>query len=151
VTPTKQHYWKKIEVREEGGTPQIIGSIRAGLAVHLKERVGTEKIEQIELACSRWVLEQWTGMPGLCVMGPHSVPKLPIFSFVVRHVDSGRFLHHNFVSSLLNDVFGIQSRGGCMCAGPYAQVLPIKPVLGAVARQLACRYGGNLEFASFSP
>ena len=58
----------------------------------------------------------------LYVTGPHAVPKLPIFSLVVQHRDSGRFLHHNYVSSVLNDVFGIQSRGGCMCAGPYAQV-----------------------------
>ena len=49
--------------------------------------------------------------------------RLPVFSFLIRHEDSGLFLHHNFVSSLLNDLFGIQSRGGCACAGPYAQVL----------------------------
>ena len=49
--------------------------------------------------------------------------KLPIFSFVIKHQESGRLLHHNFVCVLLNDLFGIQSRGGCACAGPYAQVI----------------------------
>ena len=59
MTPTKQHYWKNIEVREEGGTPQIIGSIRAGLAVQLKEKVGSQQIEAVELTLSKKVLEKW--------------------------------------------------------------------------------------------
>ena len=59
MTPTKQHYWKNIEVREEGGTPQIIGSIRAGLTVQLKEKVGSQQIEAVELAYSKKVLEKW--------------------------------------------------------------------------------------------
>ena len=62
MTPTTQHYWKNIELREEGGTPQIIGSIRAGLAVHLKEAVGTDTIEEIELAYSRKIMKEWSGM-----------------------------------------------------------------------------------------
>ena len=63
MTPTTQHYWQDIEVREEGGTPQIIGSIRAGLAVQLKEKVGSQCIEAIELACTEKVLERWNGLP----------------------------------------------------------------------------------------
>lgn len=62
MTPTKQHYWKNIEVREEGGTPQIIGSIRAGLALQLKEAVGSEVIEAIELTLTQNVLAQWEGI-----------------------------------------------------------------------------------------
>ena len=41
---------------------------------------------------------------------------------LIHHPDSGKILHHNFVSVLLNDLYGIQARGGCACAGPYAQV-----------------------------
>ena len=59
----------------------------------------------------------------LIILGNLKTSRLPIFSFLIRHKDTGLFLHHNFVSSLLNDLFGIQSRGGCACAGPYAQVL----------------------------
>jgi len=47
---------------------------------------------------------------------------LSIVSFVVR-APSGRYLHHNYVVALLNDLFGIQSRGGCSCAGPYGHRL----------------------------
>lgn len=52
-----------------------------------------------------------------------SLERLPVLSFVVRHPQSGLLLHHNFVCAVLNDVFGIQARGGCACAGPYAQDL----------------------------
>lgn len=47
---------------------------------------------------------------------------LPVFSFLIYNPQAGRFLHHNFVASLLNDLYGIQARGGCACAGPYAMV-----------------------------
>ena len=46
--------------------------------------------------------------------------RLPILSFIVKHKHTGKYLHHNFVAAVLNDVFGIQARGGCACAGPYA-------------------------------
>lgn len=63
--------------------------------------------------------------PSLIVLGCSTDNKLPIFSFVIKQQPSGRLLHHNFVSAILNDLFGIQSRGGCACAGPYAQVITL--------------------------
>ena len=109
-------------MREEGGTPSIIGSIRAGLAIQLKEAVGTEWIMSREEELCRRVFREWESVEELIVVGPHSIPRLPVFSFLIRHPLTGRFLHHNFVCILLNDLFGIQARGGCSCAGPYAQV-----------------------------
>jgi hypothetical protein len=47
--------------------------------------------------------------------------KIPIISFNIKHKD--RILHPKFVTKLLNDLFGIQSRAGCSCAGPYGHVL----------------------------
>ena len=63
-------------------------------------------------------------VPGLFVLGPDpvSVPRLPVFSLLFLHPPSGRYLHHNYVCSILSDLFGIQARGGCSCSGPYAQV-----------------------------
>lgn len=59
--------------------------------------------------------------------GPETAHFLPIFSFIISH-HSGRMLHYNFVSALLNDLFGIQVRGGCMCAGPWTMnLLGLKP------------------------
>jgi len=68
--------------------------------------------------------------PNLVVLGNKDANRIPIYSFVIRHPESNRFLHHNYVSGLLNDLFGIQSRSGCACAGPYAQtLLGISPAL----------------------
>lgn len=71
----------------------------------------------------RKALEKWRPLSEtLVLLGNIDVPRLPIFSFLIRHPQSGLFLHHNFVCAILNDVFGIQARGGCACAGPYAEV-----------------------------
>lgn len=68
--------------------------------------------------------KRWKTCPNLIVLaGTTNTNKLPVFSFLIKHAESGRLLHHNFVSRLLNDLFGIQCRGGCMCAGPYAEQL----------------------------
>ena len=122
VTPLTHQYFKEIELREEGGTPSIVGAVRAGLAVQLKEAVGSESIMSLEEDLCRRVFSQWEAVKELVIVGPHHIPRLPVFSFLIRHPPSGKFLHHNFVCSLLNDLFGIQARGGCSCAGPYAQV-----------------------------
>lgn len=73
---------------------------------------------------SRQVLAHVRTIPELILLGSGSqnVKRLPIFSFMVRH-PRGTFLHHNFVCAVLNDVFGIQARGGCACAGRYAHDL----------------------------
>ena len=56
------------------------------------------------------------------LLGGLDAPRLPVFSFLVKHESSGTLVHHNLVSALLHDLFGIQARGGCACAGPYAMV-----------------------------
>ena len=124
--------------REEGGTPDVTGSLRAALAFKMEERVGVDAIHALETARARRVIDRLGGQPSeptalspalaLCVLGPTdpAVPRLPIVSFVVRW--AGRFLHHGFVSALLNDLYGVQARGGCACAGPYAlRLLGIQP------------------------
>jgi selenocysteine lyase/cysteine desulfurase len=108
--------------REEGGTPAIIESVRAGLVFQLKQAVGTATIrEQEERHLSRAVTA-WREEPGIELLGNLDARRLSIVSFIVRS-PSGRYLHHNYVVALLNDLFGIQSRGGCSCAGPYGHRL----------------------------
>lgn len=70
----------------------------------------------------RKAFEVWRKNPHITILGNNNARRLPIFSMLIRHEDSGKMLHHNFVSVLLNDLYGIQARGGCACAGPYAQV-----------------------------
>ncbi|MBL0215200.1 MAG: aminotransferase class V-fold PLP-dependent enzyme [Myxococcales bacterium] len=107
--------------REEGGTPAIIESIRAGLVFQLKEAVGAEAIREREVDFIDRAIASWSANPNLYILGNQSAWRLSIVSFVVRH--SKGYLHHNFIVALLNDLFGIQSRGGCGCAGPYGHRL----------------------------
>lgn len=109
--------------REEGGTPDVVGAIRAGLTFQLKQNVGWENIEKRDCELGKRIGSKLGSHSNLALLGPEwqEEARLPIVSFLVRH--ESRFLHYNFVSAVLNDVFGIQTRGGCMCAGPYAQRL----------------------------
>jgi selenocysteine lyase/cysteine desulfurase len=121
VNPLEHRYLEDPEVREEGGTPAIIESIRAGLVFQLKEAVGVDTIREREEHFIKRAVASWDKNPNINVLGNHDAWRLSIVSFVVRH--KGRYLHHNFVATLLNDLFGIQARAGCSCAGPYGHRL----------------------------
>jgi len=121
VNPTEHVYIEDQEHREEGGTPAIVESIRAGLVFHLKDTVGAGLIEEKEEAFVRRALKAWAANPNIHVLGNPDLPRLSIVSFVIRHGKQN--LHHDFVVAVLNDLFGIQSRGGCSCAGPYGHRL----------------------------
>jgi selenocysteine lyase/cysteine desulfurase len=121
VNPLEHVYLDDPEHREEGGTPAIIESIRAGLVFALKEAVGVETIRRREEDFIDRAIASWSAEPGIGILGNPELPRLSIVSFTVRH--DGRYLHHNFVVAVLNDLFGIQSRGGCSCAGPYGHRL----------------------------
>ena len=121
VNPTEHVYLDDVEHREEGGTPAIVESIRAGLVFQLKEAVGVAAIREREEDFIGRAIERWRANPALEILGNPALPRLSIVSFVVRH--EGRYLHHNYVVALLNDLFGIQARGGCSCAGPYGHRL----------------------------
>nr|CAD7460575.1 unnamed protein product [Timema tahoe] len=124
VSRDGHRYLQDTELREEGGTAAVVESVRAGLVMQLKETVGVPSIMLREDKITRMVLSHMRTIPELILLGSNSgsIKRLPIFSFMVRH-PRGVFLHHNFVCAVLNDVFGIQARGGCACAGPYAQDL----------------------------
>ncbi|CAM4950256.1 unnamed protein product [Rotaria socialis] len=119
VTRTQTEYVKDIETREEGGTPNILGSIRAGLVFHLKESVGCHTIETREDALVEKFFARFRNHHTLFVLGPSTVARLGIFSFLIYVPSIQKYLHHNFICVLLNDLFGIQVRSGCSCAGPY--------------------------------
>ncbi|OON27363.1 MULTISPECIES: aminotransferase class V-fold PLP-dependent enzyme [Micromonospora] len=121
VDPVGHRYLDDPVAREEGGTPAIVESIRAGLVFALKQAVGTEVIRAREERLWARALRRWSANPGIEVLGGTRARRLPIVSVQIRHGD--RHLHHNFVVALLNDLFGIQARGGCSCAGPYGHRL----------------------------
>jgi selenocysteine lyase/cysteine desulfurase len=121
VNPAEHRYLEDAVQREEGGTPAIVESIRAGLVFQLKEAVGAATIATLERSFIRRAVESWGANPNIELLGNLAAERLSIVSFVVRR--GPRYLHHNFVVALLNDLFGIQARGGCSCAGPYGHRL----------------------------
>jgi hypothetical protein len=126
VDPLGHRYLDDPVGREEGGTPAIVESIRAGLVFAVKQAVGTDLIQAREERFWRRALHRWDRNPSLEILGNRHARRLSIVSFRIRagSID-GRpgYLHHNFVVAVLNDLFGIQARGGCFCAGPYLQRL----------------------------
>lgn len=122
VNPEDHAYLTDPAHREEGGTPAIIESVRAGLVFQLKEAVGVETIRTCEEHFLSRAVTSWRQEPAIEILGNLDAPRLSIVSFVVR-APSGHWLHHNFVVAVLNDLFGIQARGGCSCAGPYGHRL----------------------------
>lgn len=126
VSPHGHLYVDDPEHREEGGTPAIVESIRAGLVFSLKDQVGVDAIRKLEHDFIRRAIDSWSQNPMIRILGNPFADRLSIVSFLVRAPESlgrDRYLHHNFVVALLNDLFGIQSRGGCSCAGPYGHRL----------------------------
>ncbi len=122
VNEVEHRYLTDPTHREEGGTPAIVESIRAGVVFALKQAVGTDVIRAHEEHFLRRAVQAWRENPYLQILGNVDAQRLSILSFVVRR-PQGAYLHHNFVVAVLNDLFGIQSRGGCSCAGPYGHRL----------------------------
>ncbi|MEU5260920.1 aminotransferase class V-fold PLP-dependent enzyme [Amycolatopsis sp. NPDC021455] len=145
VSATDHHYLGDAAQREEGGTPAIVESVRAGLVFGLQRAVGVEAIREREQAVLRRALESWSAQENLEVLGNSDADRLAIVSLLV-HGPSGKLLHHNYVAALLNDLYGIQTRGGCSCAGPYGhRLLGIGPARSRRFRDdvLAGREGGK--------
>ncbi|KAF8405843.1 hypothetical protein HHK36_007920 [Tetracentron sinense] len=142
-------YYDDIEEREDAGTPPIIQKIRAALAFWVKEFVGYEPIEKQERIYIDTALKRLLPNPNILVLGNTSAKRQAILSFLVFSTTNsssadtcnndsreprlymwGEYgnqkdkpLHGAFVAKLLNDLFGIQARGGCACAGPYGHHL----------------------------
>jgi selenocysteine lyase/cysteine desulfurase len=118
TNPWGEHkYVDDIEAREDGGTPGFLQAIRAALCVELKETMGTRNMlaREEELLAILW--PGLRAIPGLHLLADNQPHRLGVLSF---YIDG---LHYNLAVRLLNDRFGIQSRGGCSCAGTYGHYL----------------------------
>lgn len=110
-------YISDIEVKEDGGTPGFLQGIRAALAIKLKEQMGTSNIGQREKELLDIAFEKLSEIKGLHILADGIRDRLGVISFYVDGI------HHNLLTSILNDRFGIQMRGGCSCAGTYGHYL----------------------------
>jgi len=142
VTAEAHRYVNDPEHREEGGTPAIVENIRAGMVMQLKRDMDEARVEAREAGLTRRMEEALCAIPGLELLGPRNVPRLGIFSFNLRV--KGKLLHHNFVVALLNDLFGIQARGGCSCAGPYGHTLLNIDAATSARHEAAVHHGHSI-------
>jgi selenocysteine lyase/cysteine desulfurase len=119
TSKTQNIYSNNLEVRESGGTPNIIGCIKIGFVFQLKDKLQEYIIKrEKEIVCK--IKQKLKKINNIILLNPECDPKItqiPIYSFVVHK------LHYNYVVALLNDLFGIQSRGGVSCSGIYAEQL----------------------------
>ena len=117
-------YIQDVELKEESGTPNIIGSIRIGLMISVMSKIPHREILLKEEKYIHLFLDKLNEIPNLNILHGNLLknePHIPVFSFLISF--GGRFLHPNYVCALLNDLFGIQSRPGCSCAPNYGKYL----------------------------
>lgn len=110
-------FFNNIEIREDGGTPGFLQCIRTALAIKVKEAMGTDNIAAREQEITNYVMEELRKNDQVNMLEPEITDRLAIVSFYITNV------HYNLVVRLLNDKFGIQTRGGCSCAGTYGHIL----------------------------
>ncbi|MGZ9810293.1 aminotransferase class V-fold PLP-dependent enzyme [Pseudoroseicyclus sp. H15] len=145
VSPWLHDYAPSPEAREEGGTPNIVGDIRAALCLIVKDAIGTEDILRRDDALYRQGRDRLGNHPRIDLLGnPDAQNRLPVFSFRIRKAD-GSWLHHQLATRLLSDCYGIQARGGCACAGPYAHDLLDLDQQGSQEMRAAILAGQELE------
>ena len=118
TNPWGQHdYFDDVETREDGGTPGFLQTIRIALSIQLKEQMGVENIKKREDEINEVIFKTLESLPEVKILAPNHKNRLSIFSFYFEKY------HFNLVVKLLNDRFGIQTRGGCSCAGTYGHFL----------------------------
>ena len=118
TNPWGEHkYIDDIQLREDGGTPGFLQTIKTALCIQLKEQMGVDNILQRENELHDIVWNRLSALPNLHVLADNIPNRLGIYSFYIED------LHFNLGVQLLNDKFGIQVRGGCSCAGTYGHIL----------------------------
>jgi selenocysteine lyase/cysteine desulfurase len=138
VSADHQEYVEDVEAREEAGTPNILGAIRCGAAFALRAAITAPRIQRLEAAAAKALITSLRTNPSIVLLGSdapayHEPDRMAIVSVVVKvpwATVAGCYgklaikqLHPHFVCKLLNDLYGIQARSGCGCAGPYGHQL----------------------------
>ncbi len=113
----KHKYIDNIEDREDGGTPGFLQVIKTALAIQLKEKMGIDNILKREHELVEYVFEALNPNPNVVILAQEHQDRLGVISFYIKD------LHFNLGVKMLNDKFGIQTRGGCSCAGTYGHYL----------------------------
>ncbi|MCF7568268.1 aminotransferase class V-fold PLP-dependent enzyme [Sabulilitoribacter arenilitoris] len=110
-------YIDDIETREDGGTPGFLQAIKIAMSIQLKEKMGVQNILDREHELNDIIFRNLSKIENLKILAPEHTERLGVFSF---YIDDA---HYNLIVKLLNDRFGVQTRGGCSCAGTYGHYL----------------------------
>ncbi|WP_435138591.1 aminotransferase class V-fold PLP-dependent enzyme [Pseudopelagicola sp. nBUS_19] len=122
VNAHQHDYVAKLEQREEGGTPNVVGDIRVALVMIVKEIIGQDRLNARNNSLSERAFAAWGDHPNIRLLASERKTRLPILSFVPV-TSRGQRIDHNAFTRALSERFGIQARGGCSCAGPYVHNL----------------------------
>ncbi len=148
VSSEGHDYSGALEAREEAGTPNVVGDIRAALAVIVKEEIGAAYMAQRNAELSARAIAAWRDVPGIELLGNTEAARLPVLSFRLRDPRGG-YIHQQLATKMLSDRFGIQARGGCACAGPYVLRLLGYDAETAAETRAAILSGQELEKPGF--
>lgn len=149
VSPQTHDYSDSLESREEAGTPNVIGDIRAALAFLVKDAIGAQTMAERNRELTQRAFQAWRDVPQLHLLGLTAPERLPIFSFQISN-GKGGYVHQQLITRMLSDRFGIQARGGCACAGPYVHRLLGIDEQGSQAIRQAILSGNEIEKPGFT-
>jgi selenocysteine lyase/cysteine desulfurase len=113
----ERKYYPSPEMREDGGTPGFMQTIKAALCIELKNKMGIENIQSRENELLNILFSMLSSIENVHILGENIKDRLGILSFYIENV------HYNLIVKILNDYYGIQTRGGCSCAGTYGHYL----------------------------
>lgn len=127
VSPHGHDYALTLEAREESGTPNVVGDIRAALVFLTKQAAGQARIDARNAEWLEWGMARLRAEPNVQLLGNLQAARLPFFSFRIRDGQGG-YIHQQLATRMLSDLHGVQARGGCACAGPYVhRLLDLSP------------------------
>lgn len=117
VSRSSHQFLSDMEAIEDAGTPAIIQFIRASLAYNLRNKIGLEAIKTKEEELKVYFGLRVRKIDGVKLYCKYSEEKLPIFSLNIEGISPYA------MSKYLSEQYGIQTRAGCSCAGPYGHDL----------------------------
>lgn len=118
TNPWGEHrYYSHPEMREDGGTPGFMQTIKAALCIELKNKMGVHNIQNREKELLNILMPALSSIDRVHILHENIKDRLGIVSFHMENI------HYNLLVKILNDYYGIQTRGGCSCAGTYGHYL----------------------------
>jgi len=118
VFPDNYFVSKKFPEREEAGTPNILGAITLGSAIHVLDSIGMKLILEEDLKLIQYTMNEMSKLSDVYIYGDTNVeicPRAGTISFNILEMD------HGLVAAILNDYFNIAVRNECFCAHPYVE------------------------------